>query len=181
MAKNLEIKIALSNPSACIAKLSDLKSESFTQEDTYVNYSNGRLKLRKYDNGKRQLIFYKRANKENLRTSEFKIHTYKTSEAFAIAYKNFKKNLGFNGRVKKERQYFRYKSCRIHIDKVEGIGQFLEIESVVKGKSEKKNRDEVNYLLNELLSLSNAKRIPYSYIDLVNGTKDNVPPSTQST
>ena len=40
--------------------------------------------------------------------------------------------LGAQGCVRKRREVWLYRNARIHLDTVEGLGQFIEIEVVVK-------------------------------------------------
>jgi adenylate cyclase class IV len=50
--------------------------------------------------------------------------------------------LGVRSRVAKERHLLLYRHTRIHLDSVDGLGEFVELETVLNGLSEKEGRAE---------------------------------------
>ena len=90
---------------------------------------NGRLKLRVVGaNRGGELIAYLRPDKTAARTSEFQ--RLPTSDA-AGTRRLLDQILGAQGCVRKRREVWLYKNARIHLDTVEGLGRFIEIEVVV--------------------------------------------------
>ena len=76
-------------------------------------------------------------------------------------------SLGLKVVVQKVRQLFLYYNVRIHLDRVEGLGSFLELESVVSKEVNRKaaevNLQKIQKILNGLLS----EPVPGSYADLL--------------
>lgn len=178
MNTNLEIKVTVDNIRKIESKLENCSFEKFHQRDIYIKHPNGRLKLREYIGGKKQLIFYRRDDDTDINKSLFKIHTYKTHDRFVEAYKNFKRYKGIIGEVEKERKYYRIGTCRIHLDRVKDLGDFVEIESVVKNeKNVEKNIKEINDIIVNFLEVKPDDKISHSYIDLIKSKKLNVSPS----
>jgi predicted adenylyl cyclase CyaB len=68
--------------------------------------------------------------------------------------------------VKKERQLWRYKHTRIHLDKVKKLGNFLELETVMKNLSEAKAAGECSEVI-DLLNLDRYKKLKFSYSELL--------------
>lgn len=95
------------------------------QTDTYFAVSNGRLKLRE-GNVENNLIFYERNNQAGPKSSNFiltKIHdTAKLKESLSKAN-------GIKVVVKKKREIYYISNVKFHIDEVEGLGSFVEIEA----------------------------------------------------
>jgi predicted adenylyl cyclase CyaB len=72
---------------------------------------------------------------------------------------------GLRGVVTKSRRVWLYENARIHIDDVDGLGQFVEIE-IVDPQSEKDARGQLAALL-LALGLDPTSAISGSYIDLL--------------
>lgn len=175
MNTNLEIKITVDDIRKIETKLEKCSFEKFYQRDIYINHPNGRLKLREYIGGKKQLIFYQNNVDTDIKKSLFKIHTYKTHESFVEAYKNFKKYKGIIEEVEKERKYYKIGTCKIHLDRVKDLGDFVEIESVVKNKKNiEKNIKEINDIIVNFLEVKPDDKISDSIIDLIKSKELNV-------
>lgn len=95
-----------------------------TQEDTYFQVPNGRLKLRRgpIENN---LIFYHRTNQEGPKASSFLLHPVQDSSTLQAALENA---LGIKVVVRKNRKIFFLAHTKFHIDEVPGLGHFVEIE-----------------------------------------------------
>ncbi len=163
MAKNLEIKVKLKSHKTIKSILKNNKislSEVLNQTDIYYKVDRGILKLR-IENGNKTLIFYDRNEKSKKRWSEY----YLLDLSPVDANKYLKRFLDVMVIVKKKRELYLYKNTRIHLDFVQGLGHFLELETrVTNGLKDAENR--FNYLLN-LLELRSKKEIRASYKDLL--------------
>jgi adenylate cyclase, class 2 len=163
MPKNLEIKVKLKSHKEVEEILKKKKiqiKEVIVQKDIYYNVNNGILKLR-IENDTKTLIFYDRNEKSAKRWSDFYLLDLSTANA-NIYLKRF---LDVMVVVKKKRKLFIYKNTRIHLDHVQGLGYFLELETrVTKGLKDAEKR--FNHLL-DLLSLQSKKEIRASYKDLL--------------
>lgn len=131
--RNLEIKVGLSSLAAVRRRLRGLpgarKTGSFRQTDWYFRVPAGRLKLRqvvgRHDG---ELIAYLRPDKRAARTSDFQRMPTPDAEG---ARRLLGRMLGGRACVRKRREVWLYKNARIHLDTVDGLGRFLEIEVVV--------------------------------------------------
>src|SRR3954469_12551428 len=135
MARNIEIKARIASVEMLFPKVAALASEGpleIAQDDTFFRCETGRLKLRDFLNGEGELIFYRRSNAAGPKDSFYLRSTTSTPdvlrESLSIAY-------GQAGKVIKRRTLFLVGRTRIHLDRVEGLGDFLELE-VVLGEHE---------------------------------------------
>ncbi len=135
MARNVEIKARIASVAALLPRAASLASEGPTeiaQDDTFFRCDAGRLKLRDFLNGNGELIFYRRANQSGPKESFYLRSATSTPhllrESLSLAY-------GQAGRVVKHRTLFLVGRTRVHLDIVEGLGHFLELE-VVLGENE---------------------------------------------
>jgi predicted adenylyl cyclase CyaB len=130
------------------------------QEDTYFTVPAGRLKLRRFGDGTAELIGYTRPDLRGARRSEYvKIPVQAPEEVL----QTFAALFGVRTTVKKRRRLFLHRGCRIHLDEVDALGCFLELEVPVPGEA------DPEVLLEELFrifGLSRDAAIPGSYSDL---------------
>lgn len=163
MAKNLEIKVKLNSHKQIKRILNDNNiklAEVLNQKDIYYKVERGILKLR-IENGKQTLIFYDRNEKSKKRWSDYYLLDLSSTDA----NKYLKRFLDVVVIVKKKRELFWYKNTRIHLDFVQGLGYFLELETrVVNGLKDAEKR--FNYLL-DLLDLRSKNEIRASYKDIL--------------
>ena len=75
--------------------------------------------------------------------------------------------LGLLGRVRKQRWLLLAGQTRIHLDRVEGLGDFVELEVVLRhDQSEADGASIADTLMHEL-GLAKAERIAGAYLDLL--------------
>lgn len=163
MPKNLEIKVKLKSHKEVKEILGENKiqvSELLNQKDIYYKVEKGILKLR-VENELQTLIFYDRNEKSKKRWSDY--YLLDLSSVDANTY--LKRFLEVMIIVKKKRELFLYKNTRIHLDYVQGLGYFLELETrVTNGLKDAEKR--FNYIL-DLLELRSKNEIRASYKDLL--------------
>lgn len=104
----------------------DFKGTDF-QTDTYFNVHNGRLKLRQ-GNIENSLIFYQREDKAGPKLSE--VTLFKVKEESELLKKALTQANGVKVAVKKKREIYFIENVKFHIDEVEGLGSFVEIEAI---------------------------------------------------
>jgi len=163
--KNLEIKAkveSLKIQEGLFKRLGAKLIRKGRQIDTYFIVPCGRLKLRKLNQKNSELVFYERKESSNQRWSDY--FTFHISEP--DRFNEFlKRALGIKVVVDKTRTLYRYKNAKIHLDKVTGLGEFIEIEvEVKKGQNQAKN------LMAELLrylKIPQKDFIKKSYSDLL--------------
>jgi predicted adenylyl cyclase CyaB len=131
MPRNIEIKARIDDLPALTARAAALATEGpieINQDDTFFHCAKGRLKLRSFSSTSGELIFYQRADAQGPKESFYVIsptsEVDSLRETLTLAY-------GQSGRVRKRRILFLAGRTRIHLDDVEGLGQFLELEVVL--------------------------------------------------
>ena len=166
MAKNLEYKVRYETLDRLSPKLEILKAshcETIHQVDTYFNNSKGRLKLRETDEvDDGWLIYYERPNEQNSRYSLYQLS--KISEPAELK-ELLTAAFGIMTIVKKVREFWMYNNTRIHLDTVETLGEFVELETVFQGQTETAAATEHN-LVKKTLELDAEEPIAVSYSDL---------------
>jgi predicted adenylyl cyclase CyaB len=146
--RNLEFKARLSDPQAILRRARELGADlwgDLRQTDTYFETPNGRLKLRETPGFQAELVFYERDEAAPHRPSHYEIARTPDADALRSA---LSQALGVVAVVRKRRTLLLLDTTRIHIDNVEGLGNFLEIEAPVTDTDE----DAVSRQLDELIA-----------------------------
>lgn len=96
-----------------------------SQKDTYFNVSMGRLKLRQgaIENN---LIYYNRADMAGPRSSEFDLAAVNEPDAMLQV---LSQALGVKVTVAKKRTIYYLANVKFHLDEIDGLGSFVEIEA----------------------------------------------------
>ena len=166
MPSNIEIK-------ACIRNFEDLKRRAETisdtpvqvipQEDTFFNTPQGRLKLRVLSDHA-QLIYYTRPDQEGPKRSDYHITRSTDPEnlkrVLELAY-------GIRGVVRKTRYLYLAGQTRIHVDDVEGLGQFMELEVVMEEGQSDADGQRIAEGLMSALGVEGTDLIDGAYMDLL--------------
>jgi predicted adenylyl cyclase CyaB len=169
MAQNIELKCECPRPDAVLARALALGARDcgfLDQEDTFFPAPLGRLKLRDFGDGTGELIGYRRPDATEARASAYLIS--KTAEPSALK-KVLAYALGEDGVVRKRRRLLLFRHTRIHLDEVEGLGSFLELETVISEQSEPEARAELAEVA-RALRLEGEKPVGPAYIDLLRET-----------
>lgn len=164
--KNVEFKAYAKDLAVLEERLSVLNpvlDGIYNQVDIYYNVPIGRVKLREYDDFS-SLIYYNRADGVDAKGSDVIYYKHDKNEALgAILELQF----GIKVRVSKVRKVLKYKNVSIHLDQVEGLGSFVEVEAcsvgAIEGISLKQQCDEFF----ALLELREEDLIAVSYSDLI--------------
>ncbi len=69
--------------------------------------------------------------------------------------------------VKKRRRLFMVNQTRLHLDKVDGLGEFLEIEGVLSENQPIDKGEKIAFEIMKKLGVSKSDLIDGSYIDLI--------------
>jgi predicted adenylyl cyclase CyaB len=177
MPSNIEIKAILRDRAAAesiAAGLSNGKPLILQQIDVFFQSPDGRLKLRilKPDSG--ELIRYERANLPEVRLSHYAIARTPDPE---ILLDILTKTLGQAGIVKKTRHLYLVGQTRVHIDAVEELGDFLELEVVLRpGQSETEGRQIALELLAKF-SIEKSDLLADAYVDLIEARRQSFSPA----
>jgi predicted adenylyl cyclase CyaB len=167
MPTNVEIKTVLKNRiavEAVAARLSDEGPETIHQEDVFFVCERGRLKLRIFAPDRGELIRYERANVAEARGSHYLIAGTPDPQ---ILHEILTATLGRTGVVKKTRILYLIGQTRVHIDDVEGLGDFLELEVMLRpGQSEQEGKEIAATLLAEF-GIAQEELLAEAYVDLL--------------
>lgn len=132
MPRNIEIKARIARVDTLLPKVAAIASQGpveIAQDDTFFRCESGRLKLRTLSPSAGQLIFYRRADRQGPKESFY--HVTPTSEPDSLR-ETLSLACGQIGRVRKTRTLFLVGRTRVHLDRVEGLGHFLELEVVLE-------------------------------------------------
>ncbi|RLI04991.1 adenylate cyclase [Candidatus Bathyarchaeota archaeon] len=173
---NLEIKAKvedLKKVEQTAKKLGARKIGVLKQKDTYFKTLRGRLKLREVEGlEKAQLIYYERENIAKPKKSNLFI--IETSDP-KLLKKVLGKALGIKVVVEKVRKIYNYKGTKIHLDKVKGLGTYLEFEKpIINIKKESRKAHETLRFLMEKFGVRNKDLQKGSYSDLLLKKKETV-------
>jgi predicted adenylyl cyclase CyaB len=163
--QNVEIKCELRDPALARALCAALRvplAETLKQTDTYFKLADGRLKRRESEGFPTEYIFYHRENAAKNRISRFKI--YSVQEARTV--------FGMQEPpvwvvVKKVRDVYMHDGVRIHLDAVEGLGNFFELEALVTPQNNlAKSYAKVDFLRKHF-GPSLGEPLSVSYCDMI--------------
>ncbi|GAA1114803.1 class IV adenylate cyclase [Arthrobacter flavus] len=167
MPTNIEIKArvdSLQKLFPVVASLANAGPEHVVQDDTFFSCPDGRLKLRVPRDGHGVLIHYRRADELGPKPS-YCVHS-ETSDpdglrsVLADAY-------GEVGRVRKHRTVFRIGQTRVHLDLVDGLGEFLELEVTVGDTLESDAAVSEAHRLLAAFGIEDAALVKGAYLDLL--------------
>jgi adenylate cyclase class IV len=167
MPRNIEIKAYIESVERLkpvAASLSEGVPVETLQDDTFFPCTTGRLKLRAFADGTGLLIFYQRADKKGPKPSFFTTASTHAPDALrdtlSLAY-------GLSGRVKKHRTLVTVGRTRIHLDRVEGLGDYLELEVVLEEGEAAALGEQEAYAIMEKLGVQPSQLVDRAYVDLL--------------
>lgn len=167
MIQNIEIKARCEDPrhirDYLLSNHAIFKGTD-TQRDTYFNVPNGRLKLRqgKIENA---LIHYHRSDQKGPKSSEVTLYPVAESNLLRSL---LEKALGIKIVVDKVREIYFIENVKFHIDIVNKLGNFVEIEAIsADGKLPiSKLREQCNFYMS-VLGIDEKDLLHNSYSDLL--------------
>jgi predicted adenylyl cyclase CyaB len=167
MPSNIEIKAILKDRAgaeATAAQLSWTDPEMIHQEDVFFRCDGARLKLRILGPERGELIRYERADVAGTRCSRYVIA--RTSDP-QVLLDILTKTLGRTGVVKKTRTLYLIGQTRVHLDRVEGLGDFLELEVVLRPEQSESEGKNIAEALLTSFGIDNQQLIGEAYVDLL--------------
>jgi adenylate cyclase, class 2 len=176
-ARNLELKVRCDEPFLVSAraradKLGVAAWVELRQVDTYFAVTAGRLKVREIEilGGDRsaQLIAYRRGDHAGSRWSDYHLAMLVNETANEVKAA-LSVSPGVSVSVRKLRQVGIWRQTRIHLDTVEGLGQFIELETVLAEGGDETTAREEHELVNNALGLDDWPAVEGSYSDLIAG------------
>lgn len=165
--RNIEIKVRVPDLELVrhdLIALGAVFRWSGVQTDTYFRVRQGRLKLREIpDCEPATLIAYARPDEISSRISQYQL--LPISEP-ATMKQMLGDTLGVLANVRKTRELYIYGETRIHLDQVDGLGTFVELETVLGEQTMEIARQE-HQLVSTKLRLQEHESIALSYSDLI--------------
>ena len=167
MPTNIEIKARVRDFAEIRRRaeaISGSTGEVIPQEDTFFITPKGRLKLRELDEHKAQLIYYERPDQEGPKRSNY--HLFETDDpmnlktALSMAY-------GVRGVVRKTRYLYLTGQTRIHLDDVQGLGQFMELEVVMRAGQPDAEGQAIAESLMKKLGVEASDLVEGAYMDIL--------------
>ena len=171
--RNVELKATDPDPERSLEISLGMGAEdrgTLFQRDTYFRVPHGRLKLREETPGGAALIQYARADAAEARESRYRIAPVEDGEALREA---LDAALGTLVVVDKERRLLLWEGVRIHLDRVAGLGSFLELEGVAAADSDLEAERERVARLSEALGLE-GRIVADSYSDRLLANADRL-------
>ena len=152
MAANLEIKARCADLSAARSRAREIATEWLgmdRQVDTYFRTQAGRLKLRESSVSGGQLVPYLRPDQSGPKRSDYQVIPVPDPVGLKALLTEL---LGVHRIVAKDREIGLYENVRIHLDRVDGLGEFIEFEAVYDGSPEQAAEQpaKVEFLMQEL-------------------------------
>ena len=159
MPSNIEIKARVADlprTQALAAAISDTPPQTLQQRDTFFRCGNGRLKLREFETGASELIFYDRANVTGAKQSDYEIAQVADPDALR--------------HVEKTRVLYLVGQTRVHLDSVVGLGDFLELEVVLRPDQSPAEGQIIAANLMRRLGIHDSDLIATAYADMLSAS-----------
>jgi predicted adenylyl cyclase CyaB len=169
MPANIEIKARVTDLApirAAIEPLADGPAQVLDQEDIFFAAPDGRLKLRTFGDGNGELIHYHRGDTAGPKTSHYTIAPTTTPDALRTILSSI---LGVVGVVKKRRWLYTVGQTRVHLNEVEGLGEFVELEVVLRPDQAEVEGVDIAQGLMARLRIAEDQLVEIAYIDLMRG------------
>ncbi len=167
MPRNVEIKARVRDRAALaarVAAIADSGPSTIEQEDTFFHTPRGRLKLRKLSATAAELIYYERADSDGPKTSQYLRVPCADAGSLIEA---LGRSLGVRGIIRKRRILYHIGQTRIHLDVVEDLGDFLELEVVLRDDQDAREGAAIARRLTQQLGVQDTDLIAGAYIDLL--------------
>lgn len=164
--KNLEIKVKVDNLNEIKQKITFAVYDGMLeQKDIY--FLTGDIKIKTREEVKcDELIIYIRKMKKETKISKYYRFPF-TKIIFLFIKKLFSFILGIKVIIFKKRELYIYKNTRIHLDVVEGLGSFVELETVCRNSLIAKEYQEEHDDVIQKLDLIKYQSIKGSHSDLL--------------
>jgi predicted adenylyl cyclase CyaB len=146
--QNLELKAHYEDDQQAVKRAQALninREWTRTQVDTYYIVSDGKLKLRQVDGQQAELISYKRPEKANAKVSDYRLYHSKSGDVLHQVLSHVHE---VDTQVVKQRTLYLWENVRIHIDRVESLGNFIEFEAVMSEQDDIKiSQQRIDFLI----------------------------------
>ncbi len=167
MPANVEIKARVHDPGRLRARAAELANGPGTelrQEDQFFPVRTGRLKLRRIEGQGAELIFYQRPDRLEAAVSMYRRTPVEDPDGLS---ESLREALGADVVVRKVRLLYLVGRTRIHLDEVEELGHYMELEVVLReGESTDEGVREAAQLAARL-GIEEEDHVSCAYADLL--------------
>jgi adenylate cyclase class IV len=168
MPRNVEIKARIASVEALLPRARALAGGAapvvIEQDDQFFPCAHGRLKLRAFADGTAELLAYDRADTAGPKVSDY----VRAPVADAAVLRDaLTRALGDGGRVVKQRWLLLADQTRIHLDRVQGLGDFLELEVVLHDDQTVAEGERIAHALLAALGVDASQLLTGAYRDLL--------------
>jgi adenylate cyclase class 2 len=163
--RNIELKARDPNPASSLEVCRALGATDhgeIAQRDTYFEVASGGLKLREEHPGRPHLIQFERASEPQQRESRYRIIEIDDADTLIAA---LAAAIGVRGVVAKHRHLLLWRGVRIHLDRVEQLGCFIELEAVAPPDSDLAHEHELIARLRTSLAITDERLIGLGYAE----------------
>ncbi|QDU62360.1 CYTH domain protein [Planctomycetes bacterium Pan216] len=165
--RNVELKASLDDLGEAreLARKLDANLASVErQRDRYFRSPVGRLKVRDIDERETWLIWYVRPDEAGEKTSRYWLRPIADPER---GLRILEHGLGLEIVVSKCREVWLWRNVRIHLDQVEGLGDFIEFEAVLSPDQTEAEGKELLVKLRDWFGITEASLLKSSYRELL--------------
>jgi predicted adenylyl cyclase CyaB len=168
MARNIEIKARAQQFEQLRSRAAELSPEAplfFRQRDCFYDVPRGRLKLRQFEDGTpAELIFYQRDERDGPKVSYYTRSPVTNPEAMHALLATA---LTTRGIVTKERHVYLAGRTRIHLDRVDGLGDFVELEVVLAPEDDEQGGEAEAHEVFSKLGVAKSDLVAMAYVDML--------------
>ena len=169
--RNVELKARDPDPEASLRTCRQLAGVEdhgeISQRDTYFEVATGGLKLREENPGRPHLIQFDRPSEPQQRESRYRIIEVDDGTALRAA---LAAAIGIRGVVAKRRYLLLWRNVRIHLDTVEELGNFIELEAVASADSDLTVEHQLVEKLRTVLEITDERLIALGYAEQLLGS-----------
>ena len=163
--RNIELKARDDDVAGSLAVCRALCAEDhgeIRQRDTYFNVASGGLKLREETPGNAHLIQFERSDEPQQRESRYRLVAIEDARGLRLA---LDAALDVRVVVAKRRRLHVWREVRIHLDEVDGLGTFIELEAVARPESDLTREHALVRELREAFAITDARLLSRGYAD----------------
>lgn len=171
--RNIELKARLADRGAAelvCHSLGAADQGTIHQVDTYFQVPEGRLKLREATPGVTELVYYNRPDIAGPKGCDYLLEPVEPSMKDML-----RQALGVLAVVDKSRQLFLWENVRIHLDRVEDLGPFIEFEAVLDEEHDEEDGFEKLRFLIGAFQIDDDAHEEYSYLELMQSEQGDRP------
>lgn len=161
--RNIELKAADPTPARSLEACRALGAEdrgTIWQCDSYFDVPFGGLKLREEDPGRPHLVQFERADEPQQRESRYRIIEVQNANTLLAA---LTAAIGLTVVVTKHRHLFLWQGVRIHLDTVEHLGTFIELEAVAPPHSDLSHEHTLISQLRSTFAITDERLLAAGY------------------